>query len=171
MKKVKEMYYDCIGYESRFYDFYERDDWEIPFERTDEEIGNEEYIPMMNYLYPLPEEFEQDTKDKDLKKLVNQMSCLTIAYLPEEDSYFLALTGGGMDLSWEICEAYMVLGYLPPVYFCGLPAMADKKWDARTRRIISACQRSLRGQRDQNERGLKRLTNLIKGLKEENVKK
>ena len=31
-----------------------------------------------------------------------------------EDGAVLALTGGGMDLSWELCHAYVVLGFLPP---------------------------------------------------------
>jgi hypothetical protein len=39
------------------------------------------------------------------------------------EGYELALTGGGMDLSWEICEAFVRLGFLPPVHFCDLPDM------------------------------------------------
>ena len=29
----------------------------------------------------------------------------------------LAVSAGGMDLSWDVCEAYLLLGYLPPLNF------------------------------------------------------
>jgi hypothetical protein len=34
-----------------------------------------------------------------------------------------------MDLSWEICEAFMRLGFLPPASFARVPAMAGKPGD------------------------------------------
>src|SRR3954463_1905679 len=77
--------------------------------------------PMMNYAYPLGDSYDVDDAVK-------------IAHLPlvivqhfegyGETSYELALSGGGMDFSWQICEAYMLLGYLPPVHFADLPRMA-----------------------------------------------
>lgn len=64
--------------------------------------------PMMNYFYPCP-----------LKETYGP--ALAIAHLPlcvVEDTLSetvgFALTGGGMDLSWEICAAYVSAGYLPP---------------------------------------------------------
>jgi len=56
----------------------------------------------------------------------------------------LALTGGGMDLSWEIIEAYTRLGQLPPVHFAGdLPAMAGRGQSDRDRYLINASVRAL----------------------------
>ncbi len=96
--------------------------------------------PMMNYFYPLP------TKPDDLeaaqKALINLPLCLV--YLQDENEWGLALTGGGMDLSWEICEAYMRLGYLPPMHFCDLPRMCGRGTSAKDRWIMAGCKASAR---------------------------
>jgi hypothetical protein len=75
--------------------------------------------PAMNYVYALP--------GWDPSSLIGVLSERLIAHLPlcivrdagrmGEHAYGLALTGGGMNFSWEICEAYMRLGYIPPVTF------------------------------------------------------
>jgi hypothetical protein len=56
----------------------------------------------------------------------------------------LALTGGGMDLSWEICEAFVKLGFYPPAHFARLPKMAGRGEDKHDRRIIAKCRESLK---------------------------
>ena len=106
--------------------------------------------PMMNYYYPLPE-FDGDTMDA-AKKLIN--TPLVIVEFLDSGDYALALSGGGMDLSWEICEAYMRLGYLPPAHFCRLPQMAGRGTGQKDRWIIDACERSLKGMRDRFDRDL-----------------
>ncbi len=75
--------------------------------------------PMMNYYYPLPG-FKMDPQEA-AKLIVDLPLCLV--YFPDTEEYALALTGGGMDLSWEICAAYMKVGYWPPTHF-RLPGMA-----------------------------------------------
>jgi hypothetical protein len=117
--------------------------------------------PMMNYAYPLSDRRSYDLEDAVL-----------IAHLPlvivergegygyeRETTYELALSGGGMDLSWEICEAFMLLGYLPPVHFASLPSMAGRgalsgagktdrrKISKRDRWIVAGCRRSFEVQR------------------------
>ena len=77
------------------------------------------------------------------KALVDLPLC--IVYLIEEEAYFLALTGGGMDLTWQICEAYMRLGYLPPTHFSRLPRYAGatlNSAEALTNRCCSASGRA-----------------------------
>lgn len=86
--------------------------------------------PMMNYRYPIAE--GTATKD-NARELVHVALCL-VAF---EDEEFLALTGGGMDMSWEICLAYITLGFYPPTHF-GLPAMADKYLDHPTTALVLA---------------------------------
>jgi hypothetical protein len=81
--------------------------------------------PMMNYRYPIDD------------KWFNADGARRIADL----EVYLALTGGGMDLSWEICEAYVRLGCLPPSHF-ELPAMAGKKLTERTALVLTAVERS-----------------------------
>jgi hypothetical protein len=95
--------------------------------------------PMMNYAYPLgnnlrhsPEEAARLLKD------------LPLCLVERDGEWFLALTGGGMDLRWEIIEAFMLLGFLPPLHFVAPPAMAGKSLNARNRWILAGCRASAR---------------------------
>jgi hypothetical protein len=76
----------------------------------------------MAYAYPV------DTMDYDDAAAFNLVhgvhGCVSAVSLPG-GGFGLALTGGGMDLSWQICDAFVAAGYLPPFHFCrGLPTMA-----------------------------------------------
>lgn len=92
--------------------------------------------PMMNYFYPLPGEPD------DLEAAAVAIVDLPLCIVRVGSEYGLALTGGGMDLSWEICEAYMRLGYLPPLDFCHLPGLAGKRLTPRTKWVLDGCERS-----------------------------
>jgi hypothetical protein len=92
--------------------------------------------PMMNYFYSV-DGYAADAEDA--AKLVDLPVCIVT---DPDGSDGLAFTGGGMDLSWEICEAYMILGYLPPVHFADLPAYSSKKLDERAKWVIAGCMRS-----------------------------
>lgn len=104
--------------------------------------------PMMNYAYPFPGSLDED----DASKIAHLPLCIVI-----RDGYDsgceLALTGGGMNLSWEICEAYVLLGQLPPAHFAGLSGMCGRgslssggeygtEPNARDALIIAACRRT-----------------------------
>jgi hypothetical protein len=99
--------------------------------------------PMMNYAYPLP-----NSHDRDPAEMARVIADLPLCVVQLADNlrgdYALALTGGGMNLSWEICAAYVACGYLPPVHFCDLPRMADRGQSASDRRIIARCRESAR---------------------------
>lgn len=75
---------------------------------------------------------------------------LILAHLPvcvvsTDDGLALALTGGGMDLTWELCEAYMIAGQLPPATLAArLPHMGGRGVSESDRAIIAACHESLR---------------------------
>lgn len=101
------------------------------YDFDDMQISN---VPMMNYLYPL---YHMDSFDADDAKKINHLP-LCIVYFTESEEYGLALTGGGMDLSWQICEAHIRLGYYPPVHF-RLPRMAGKEASPRNLAIVDAC--------------------------------
>lgn len=74
--------------------------------------------PQMNYFY----ECDWNDTEEAAKAIKNLPLCLIEL---RDGTKGMALTGGGMDLSWEICAAYVALGYLPPVHFAGdLPSMA-----------------------------------------------
>lgn len=97
--------------------------------------------PMMNYCYPLPE-FDMNP-DEAAKKIAHLPVCLV--HFEEDDEYALALTGGGMNLAWEICAAYVELGYLPPLHFANLPKYAGGPpiGFAAAKRVLSAMEKSI----------------------------
>jgi hypothetical protein len=92
----------------------------------------EDLGPMMNYYYPL----ESAPGEEGIRQLVDLPLCVVTI---DGDRHALALTGGGMDLSWEICEAFMRLGMLPPLHFAGLPGMAGRGSSERDTAIVRAC--------------------------------
>lgn len=99
--------------------------------------------PMMNTFWPLP---AVEDAEEMAEALVGLPVCLVnIGVGPEdEDEWGLALTGGGMDLSWELAEAYMRCGYLPPLHMCSLPTFAGKRLDTLARWVLAGCKASCR---------------------------
>lgn len=95
--------------------------------------------PMMNYSYDLPH------FDADLHESAQAIADLPLCIVDfQGDGYALALSGGGMDLSWEICEAFIRLGYLPPAHFASdLPKMAGDRERERYPLVLPAARRAL----------------------------
>jgi len=131
---------------------------------VDDESECEGYLtsegPAMSYAYPLghighsPEDAE----------LLGGNVCLVEM---DDGTWFLALTGGGMDLSWDICRAYIDLGYLPPVHFADLPEFAGAHWDEDHATVVIAMQRSLDIAGQWIKRRGERLIELVGRLKAE----
>ncbi len=163
-KPVKELYVDAIDISARYYDWSKGypEVWDYIEACKCEECGKvvivqgedrhryvddktdcDGYIltegPMMNYFYPLLR-FDHVDPQEGARRIVNLPLCLI--RMEDTEEYGLALTGGGMDLSWEICEAYMLLNYLPPITFCDLPSMAGKRLNSRNKWILAGCRRS-----------------------------
>lgn len=155
---VDSLRVDCLKEKPRDYDWSQgyTESWEVvqPFfyedfeelealkgEENEEKTGYYSYddmldsnVPMMNYYYPL---YHMDSFDEaDAKKISHLPLC--IVHFIESDEYALALTGGGMDLSWPICEAHIRLGYYPPAHF-RLPRMAGKEASPKNLAIVDAC--------------------------------
>lgn len=85
----------------------------------DDDLFRDYAQPMMNFAYPVP-----GMTEAEAGRCQCRLSSLTLVRL--DDRIVLALTGGGMDLSPEICAAYIACGYLPPFQFVsGLPEMAS----------------------------------------------
>jgi hypothetical protein len=136
--KQERLSCEVLDAQPRDFDFSEGygEKWDVPLDLTDEERDNEEYMPLMNYLYPLGEDFAIPA---DFRTKLANTTIVTV-----DGTYFLALTGGGMDMTWEIAESYINLGYYPPAHFCRLPGMAGRGKSARDRRIIECCNEGLR---------------------------
>lgn len=97
------------------------------------------FSPMMSYYYPLPG-FDGDAGLAQAK-LLRDAGSITLAEV--NGTPVLALTGGGMDLSWDICHAYVLLGYQPPYHFCTLPKYA-RTLTGTQRKVLEACRESVR---------------------------
>ncbi len=107
-------------------------------------------VPMMNYAYPI----HLDDAAGAQATLMGAVVPLCVVEIGGDP--FLALTGGGMDLSWSICEAYVALGLLPPAHFAGkLPNQGDP-WLERPD-VLDACVRSLQLAASWASRDLERL--------------
>lgn len=108
-----------------------------------------ECAPMMNYYYRLPN-YEGD-RDPEADQSLLYQSRVNVVMVKinggedDEDIYALALSGGGMDLSWDICHAFILLGYAPPLFACDVPEFAGQDnskepfWS-----ILKACLQSVR---------------------------
>ncbi len=125
---------DGRWYESDEYDVYadlkaDEDGNPIPgtvTESTFDELFNvEPYMsgvegPMMNFFYPLPTSFRRG--EVAAAAQLHNMCLVSV-----DGDYGLALTGGGMDMTWYIVMSYVGLGYLPPVDFCEVPYDIDEE--------------------------------------------
>jgi hypothetical protein len=92
--------------------------------------------PAMNYYYPI------ESNDVRATALAVRDLPLCVVEMNDRDTTGLVLTGGGMDLSWEICEGYIACGHYPPAHFADLPVYADRGKSEKDRRTIQACIRS-----------------------------
>lgn len=119
--------------------------------------------PGMSYWYPLP---RNDYSTGELRWMAEAIVDLPLClvYLDHEGKYGLALTGGGMDLSWEIAEAYIRLGYLPPLAFIDLPSFADLKLNERTQTVIAAFRETIKVMRKRLEWQADKLDRLEEAL-------
>lgn len=112
--------------------------------------------PMMNYYYPL-EDLGRASDVYDAAERIRDLPLCVVDFDESGGGYALALTGGGMDLSWEICEAFTRLGFLPPLHFCDLPRMSGYPRGEPDLYVIEACKRSAEVARYQAERTAERL--------------
>lgn len=70
--------------------------------------------PMMNYYWPLTHWLNADPYEA-AERLRHFNLCLVKIETEDDNALWaLALTGGGMDLSWDIAAGYIALGFLPP---------------------------------------------------------
>jgi hypothetical protein len=99
----------------------------------------EEWEPMMDYAYPLGRGDCASVLQSRL--LAAGVGCVVAVEL--DGQAVLALSGGGMDLSWDICHAYAVCGYMPPAHFCDLPAMSGRGESEQDLAILAVCLESL----------------------------
>jgi hypothetical protein len=145
---IDEVYYDRDDW-SEYAESFDTDDetdsddapepmspreWESMFETFEQDLQGG---PSFGYAYPT------DGLDFD-PETANKIADLSLCLLSIDGDTYLALSGGGMNMSWEICAAFVALGLLPPVHFAkDLPAMGARPDNASQRVVVDACRQSL----------------------------
>jgi hypothetical protein len=115
--------------------------------------------PMMSYWYPCK------IDDSDFDEMAIKIIDLPLCIVRVNDNTGLALTGGGMDLTWEICAAYLKCGYLPPLHFSErLPKMAGPS-HPDSQLIVAATRKSAEVAIRWHERTLEDLVDMEKWLR------
>ncbi len=116
--------------------------------------------PQMNYWYPL------DLIEKDPAGAAKKIVDLPLCVVDVDGAFGLALTGGGTDLSWEICAAYVTLGQCPPVHFASrLPRVAAMTLDADRLRVIAAARKGLEVEASRAARGIADVDSLLREMR------
>lgn len=116
--------------------------------------------PMMNFEYPV--DVNRVGGEEEAAKRLADLPVVLVQWLDDgytSEEWSLALTGGGMDLSWEICEAYTRLGYLPPVEFCDVQDYGRR--GERERYVLEACRKSYEVVEGRASRGKGRVDDLL----------
>ena len=103
-------------------------------------ISEDDYYPMMNYAYPL---YDCPSEESIMK--IQDKTSLTVVGDTETGDFFLALCGGGMDLSQDIAMAYILAGERVP-YELALevsrqPNLSQHGKDFR--KVMEECKRSM----------------------------
>ncbi len=111
----------------------------------------DDFVPVMNYYYRLP---YLKFSEMEAQEILHH-SCLSLVIAVVDDEPVMAFSGGGMDLSWEICEAYIQLGYFPPFHF-NLPDIAG----CCNNTVVDACTRSAEFVLSSAQRRIEQLQNL-----------
>lgn len=116
------------------HDMPKRGEWD------DGERGADEYrdgfFPMMNALWPV--ELAYGRSEAEAADLMNRHGGAT-SLISIDGDYYIAMTGGGMDLSWHLAAAYVCCGAVPPLYILrSLSRSASDMRPAVTRAILAA---------------------------------
>jgi hypothetical protein len=111
--------------------------WDRLFDADPSYQENSSDGPAMNYWYPC------ESVEDDPVEAAYILRGTPLCVVEVDGNWGLALSGGGMDLSWEIVEAYVLLGQLPPTHFADLPGMAGRGASEADRKLVQACLRSM----------------------------
>ena len=115
--------------------------------------------PAMNYAYPL---FSEPDEEK-IARVCEETSC-TVVYNLQDDTYYLALTGGGMDLSQSIALAYIIADnclewdMLESIYISGAFSVSEDEYQI----ILKEMERQLSISIDNHKAKLKKVREQLK---------
>lgn len=113
--------------------------------------------PMMNYAYPL----DIEPSEEAIIEIVNKTNCTV---MEKDGEYFLALCGGGMDLSQDIALAYIIAQRWIPLELALEVSTQDglSMYGKEFRKIMRGCKESLNKDISHAKARVKRINDSIK---------
>lgn len=119
----------------------------------------DENIPMMLYAYPLYDR----PSDEQIIEISEDTACTVVMNNGTED-YFLALCGGGMDLSQDIALAYIIAqGHIPDSLALNVSTQEGlSKYKDEWKKVMSGCKDSLKSATNSYDVQIKRIDEAIK---------
>ena len=108
-------------------------EWQDCLTQSDKDYADD-FCPMANTYYDIPN--SQETAGLMQNRLRNSSMVIVIV----DKAPKLATRGIGSNMKWEICEAFMALGFLPPLICCDLP-MIESHFNER---VLQACTQSIK---------------------------
>lgn len=123
------------------------------------EFSEDSCQPMMNYAYPL----ETKPDDENIIKVCRETNC-TVMYNENDDTFYLALCGGGMNLSQDIAFAYFILEkWIPLDLALNVSTQPDlSMYGLNFRKTMRACKESLKKDIRNAKYQIKRIDESIK---------
>ena len=124
----------------------DRPSYEAEFRAAVQDLADDaDHAPLMRYVYPLEREFSyEEARQLQARLLISPWSIIVVELITAFGSeHALALTGGGMDMTWDICGGYVVAGMLPPFAHCRLPNFAGQRATAANLLVRDAVRRSI----------------------------
>lgn len=91
------------------------------FETLINEI-EDEFIPVASWIWPV--RLNGDLEPQHLQAILH-LYAGPVCLVEIDNEYYLGLTGAGMDLSWDLCKAFMLVGNFPPSVLAGNLEGAD----------------------------------------------
>lgn len=149
---ISDLSYQAIYEKPVHFSWYDRQSkWEMVIPDNFPPDQHWELEPVMNYYYSLPGLRHTAEESQTILLKAN----LPVVVVIVDDEPVIALSGGGMDLSWQICEAYIRLGFYPPFHF-ELPRMAGYCNEP----VVEACEATAKVVLSDAQRRIKTLQNL-----------
>ena len=123
----------------------------------------DDHYPMMLYAYPL----SMEPSDEKIIEVCTKTNC-TVVKDNETEDYFLALSGGGMDLSQDVALAYLIAdGYIPTslaINVCTQPCLSVGKKSYL--KIMKAIKKQLKNEIYYHKEHIKKINETVKQFKE-----
>ena len=160
--------WDFVGRDA-MYEFYSENPKEAEKDGHEVEDGTvtylddaaDEHVPIMLYAYPL---YHEPEKEKIIE-VCRRTNC-TVVMKKDTEEYFLALTGGGMDLSQDIALAYIIAqGWIPTALAYAVstqPELSVSKKDWLE--VAERCKKELELAIDSNKRKIEEWEDSIKKI-------